>query len=261
MILGIDFGATTTDAVLLSKKRIVKKASAEKISSISKLNSFLKKNNFDSSKISRVVITGGKSASLKGKILGINPVHVSEIDAIGLGASFLSNAKKCLAVSFGTGTCIVSFENGKTKHVIGSGVGGGTITGLSKLLVKENNIEKLTVLASKGNFGNVDLSVKHVVGGKIGLLNADATASNFARGRGSKADLAAAVQNMVAESVAVLAIAASRQCKCNRIIFLGKGLAFPLAKKRLKAAAKVFGAKFEFPSNADVGVAAGAACF
>lgn len=280
MILGIDFGASTTDAVLLQGRRIVRKATAPKvIDSVNALNSFLKKNNFDSFPIQKIAISGGKSAFFKGKILARQPVRVNEIDAIGFGASFLSKANHCLAVSMGTGTCIVLFEKGKCRHVIGTGLGGGTILGLSKLLIGEMEIKKLIQLAGKGNLRKVDLSVADIVGKGIGLLNADATAANFAKAffadakkpweKGpsaklkncSKADLAAGVQNMVAEAVAVLAITAAKQCNCGKIVFLGRTTAFPLVRKRLRAAAKLFGARFQFPENSAFGTAIGAACF
>ncbi|MDP2973907.1 MAG: hypothetical protein Q8N60_02550 [Candidatus Diapherotrites archaeon] len=261
MILGIDFGASTTDAVLLQGRRIALKATAPRvIDSVKGLNSFLKKNSFNSFPIEKIAIAGGKSAFFNGKILGKQPVRVNEINAIGAGANFLSGANRCLAVSMGTGTCIVLFDKGNCRHVIGTGLGGGTILGLSKLLLKETNIEKLINLAKKGNLRNVDLSVRDIVGKGIGLLNADATAANFSKLENcSKADLAAGVQNMVAESVAVLSISAARQYDCSKIVFIGRTPEFPFVKKRLQAAAKCFGSKFTFPANAPFGTALGAA--
>ncbi|MBN2067622.1 MAG: hypothetical protein JW744_04095 [Candidatus Diapherotrites archaeon] len=262
MILGIDFGASTTDAVLLQGKRIVKKACAERVLvSPKELDSFLKKNKFHKFQIEGVAISGGKSAGFHKKILGIKPKHVNEIDAIAFGAKFLTGSKRFLAVSMGTGTCIVLFQK-KAGHVIGTGLGGGTVLGLSRLLLNESSPKKLAKLAEGGNLRNVDLSVKDVAGGKIGLLNADATASNFGKqGRHSRADLAAAVQSMAAEAVAVLAIAASRQCNCRKVIFLGRTLSFPLVRKRLKKAAELFKAEFSFPKDAEFGTAAGAAYY
>ncbi len=275
MILGVDFGATTTDSVLLQGKRIVRKASAARvIDSVNALNSFLKKNKFDSFPIKRVAIAGGKSAFFKGKILAQQPVRVNEIDAIGFGAFFLSGANRCLAVSMGTGTCIVLFEKGKCRHVIGTGLGGGTILGLSKLLIGETEIKKLIQLAAKGNLRKVDLSVKDIVGKGIGLLQGSATAANFAKAffadakrpsaklkNCSKADLAAGVQNMVAEAVAVLAVSAAKQCNCSKIVFLGRAHEFPFVRKRLQAAAKLFDCNFLFPADSAFGTALGAACF
>ena len=260
MILGIDFGASTVDAVLLDGKKVVKKASSHKsFHSGATLNQFLKSQKFNGFPIEKIAITGGKSLFFKGRVLGFKPTHVEEVKAIGLGAGFLSKSKKCLAVSMGTGTCIVLFEKGKAKHVIGTGVGGGTVLGLSRLLVWEEGIARLAKIAQKGNSGKVDLSVKEVVGKGFGLLNGNATASNFAKGSGSRADVAAAIQNMVAESVAILAISAARENKCRKIVFLGKVPEFPFVKKRLGLTARCFKTVFDFPKNYGVGTAIGAA--
>jgi len=260
MILGIDFGASTTDAVLMDGKKVVKKASASKpFRSSNALNRFLKSQGFGSFPVEKVALTGGKSFFFKGKVFGFEPKHVGEIKAIGLGASFVSKSKRCVAVSMGTGTCIVFFEKGKPRHVIGTGVGGGTILGLSRLLAWEDGIPKLARLALEGNPKNVDLLVEEVVGKGIGLVNGKATASNFAKATGSRKDVIASIQNMAAESVAVLAVMAGRECKCKKIVFLGKTPCFPLVKKRLGLTAKCFKARFSFPKNFQIATAIGAA--
>jgi len=263
LILAIDFGASTTGAVLLKGRRVVKKACVAKtMESKKEIELFLKKNCFDSfkGKISAVAVTGGKSAFFTHKIFGLRPKHVDEIDAIGTGAAFLAGKKRCLAVSMGTGTCVVLFEKGESRHVIGSGVGGGTIVGLSRLLAKETRIEKLAGLAEKGNLRNVDLSVGDIVGGGIGVVGSCATGANFAKMRDcSMADLAAGVQNMAAESVAVLAVAAARQCGCNGIVFTGRAPLFPFVRRRLLEAGRLFGGRFVFPKNLEFGTAIGAA--
>jgi len=260
MILAIDFGASSTSAVLLDDRRIVLKAAAPKqLCSKKEIIAFLKRNGFNSFKIRSLALTGGRSAFFKGKILGLKPLHVNELDAIGLGAAYLSDSKRCLAVSMGTGTCIVLFEKGRSRHVIGTGIGGGTILGLSKILLWETGIVGLARLAKSGDFRKADLSVKEVVGKGIGLVGGEATASNLAKARGSRADVAAAIQNMVAESVAVLSVMASRAEKCKKIVFLGKTPQFPLVRERLLETAKCFKTSFTFPENHSFGTAFGAA--
>jgi type II pantothenate kinase len=260
MILGIDFGASSTKAVLLDKGIVKKAVSQRPLVTRKSLESFLKAKSFSSHPITAVAVTGGKSHGFKEKILGLKPKHVNEINAIGFGAAFLSNQKNCLAVSLGTGTCIVSFSKGKCSHVIGSGLGGGTILGLSKLLLKEANPKKLAALALKGNLSKTDLSVKDIVGKGIGKLPGNATASNLAKPSGSKADKAAAIQNLVAESIAVLLALASKQGQ-KKAVFAGRTLEFPFVKKRLKAAEKMFKADFSFPKSPGFATALGAAFF
>ncbi len=261
MILSIDFGSTNTDAVLFDGKLITKKASIlEKLFSAAELEFFLKKNGFAPNGIEAVAVTGGKSAFFTEKMFGIEPVHISEIDAIGSGAAFLAKQERCLAVSMGTGTCIVLFDNEKCFHIVGTGVGGGTITGLSKLLLGETNIPKLDSLASSGKTEKVDLTIGDVVGKKFSMLDEKVTASNFAKLENyGKADLAAGIQNLVAESVAVLAVSAAKQCNCDAVVFCGKTPSFAFVKKRLLGASKLFGGNFLFPENFELATAIGAA--
>jgi type II pantothenate kinase len=160
----------------------------------------------------------------------------------------------------GTGTCIVFYNNGKNRHLIGTGVGGGTIIGLSKLLLKEARIEKLNSLALRGNLKKIDLQIHDITGSSFSMLNGNATASNFAKLQNfAKADLAAGIQNLVAESVAVLAVSASEQCACNTIVFCGRAPLFPFVNKRLNSAARCFSKNFLYPKDSEFATAIGAA--
>ncbi len=106
----------------------------------------------------------------------------------------------------------------------------------------------------------VDLSIRDVVGAGFSMLGANATASNFAKLKNcSRADLAAGIQNLVADSVAVLAVSTERQCDCNNIVFCGRAPLFGLVRKRLEAAAELFGARFLFPQDFGFATAIGAA--
>jgi len=263
MILGIDFGATTTDAVLFKGRKILRKASSGKtLGSAKALESFLKQKGFASKEIRHLAVTGGKSSFFKGRVLGLKPVHVGEIDAIGFGGAFLAGQKRCLVVSMGTGTCIVSFEKGKARHVAGTSLGGGTILGLSQRLFGECNPEKLGKMASKGSLKGIDLSVEEIVGGNIGIIPGKASASNFAKiGRASKADLASAVQNTVAESNAIIAALAARSSRQKKLVFVGKTVAFPAVKASIKRVLGYYGFAPIFPKAGTLATAAGAACF
>lgn len=265
LVLGIDFGASTTDIVLLQGNRLLKVFSFERNkfneTSLNQLSAFLKGLNLPFSKISKIAVTGGKSKQLNGKkIFGIPIVHVSEIQAIGFGGSFVSKLKNCLVVSCGTGTCIVQLKNGIAKHFGGTGIGGGTILGLSQLLLKTKNLIELEKLASEGNLKNVDLSVKNVIGSGIGIVPANATASNFANLKNpSRNDLAFGIQNLVGEVVAVSAVFAAKACRQNMVVFVGKAVSFDKVKKAIQKVAKYYGVKVWFPKNGGIATAAGAA--
>ena len=257
MILGIDFGISTTDVVLLNKCKLLKAFHIEG-GSLHNLKKAISMHGIDAVNLEHIAITGGK-AQMK-ELFGKKVSRVPELKAIAAGGAFLSKSKRCLVVSMGTGTCIVSFNYGKAKHVAGTALGGGTITGLSRLLAGEQDPSRLIKLASGGNPGKFDLSVMEAIGGSIGLAPANATASNFVKlAKASKSDLAAAVQNMVAESNAIIAALAAKVDNCGKIVFVGKACSFPLVKKRIKIVLSYYGLHADFPRRGKHATALGAA--
>ena len=217
MILGIDFGISTTDIAVVKNGKIIK---AFHIEAGTPLAGALRKKRIDVNKVDGIAVTGGNH-SFK-KILGKKFSKVNEINAIGFGGASISKAKSALIVSMGTGTCMVSFKNGKVKHVGGTGLGGGTVLGLSKRLVGTTNIKSLSKLALAGKKENVDLTVKEAIGSGIGIIPGNATASNFAKASKSKKDIAFGVQEMVAEANAVMVALAAKQTGHKKIVFIGK---------------------------------------
>ncbi len=256
MILGIDFGISTTDIAVVKNCKIIK---AVYIEAGTPLAGALRKKRIDVNKVDKIAVTGGNH-SLK-KILGKKFSKVGEIDAIGFGGASLLKAKSALVVSMGTGTCIVSFKNGKAKHIGGTGLGGGTVLGLSKRLVGTANIKSLSKLALNGKKEKVDLSVKEAIGSGIGLVPGSATASNFAKAGGSKKDIAFGIQEMVAEANAVMVALAAKQTGHKKIVFIGKTHSFPVVKKTLKRILKYYNLSAEFPKHAKHATAIGAAVF
>ena len=105
---------------------------------------------------------------------------IAEIDAIGFGGSALANCNECVVVSMGTGSAIVHFANNSAKHLGGSGVGGGTIKGLSSLICGLNDPSQIEALALKGNASELNLTILDLGYEQISFLGADMTASNFA---------------------------------------------------------------------------------
>ena len=100
-------------------------------------------------------------------------IHVNEIDAVGEGAmnlSGLSSNNPIIIVSAGSGTACILANDGNYMHCSGTGVGGGTILGLSKLLLGTADPTEIAELAKTGNESGVDLILEDVVSGPIGLL-------------------------------------------------------------------------------------------
>lgn len=268
MILGIDTGASFTDVVLMRGEKIIAKFSAEskglrkgnsfslkKIEHFLKLN--LKKQKIPISKINRISITG--SHFFPKKILSIPVQRIDEITAISLGAKYLSKKSNFIVANIGTGTPFISVRGKKFSHLGGTGIGGGTLEGLAKLLAK-CKICEIESLGTKGK-NSLDLTVRDIIKGKVGIIPADATASNFGKisAKAKKSDLAFSLQNMVAETIGVMACLASSKSNSNLVVFTGRVAKNKLVKKRISAALKLFKVKGIFPANPEYCTAIGAA--
>lgn len=224
------------------------------------IQKFLKPLGLPFEKIRVVCVTGGKSGGLYGKkLFGVPVRHVSEIDAIGLGGAFLAGKKSCLVASLGTGTCIVEMRNGKARHFGGTGVGGGTLLGLAKLLLGTKDVFELEAIAAKGNAQKIDLSVGDIIGNGLGVVPARATGSNFAKlSSQKKEDVAAALVKLVAEVNAIAIIFAGRASGLDEIVVAGKTPEVKGFRKRMQAVAGYYGKKLVFPKNAGIATAIGA---
>ena len=204
MNISVDFGITVTDTIRKKGSEIIHKMelSSEEVSH-NRVKDLFPDIDF-SSNSGFLAVTGGKHLQL-GDIIESTPIiHVNEIDAIGEGSmhlSGLSEEQSVIIVSAGSGTACIHAHKGNFTHCSGTGVGGGTVLGLSKLMLGTDNPEEIALLANKGSEGNVDLILEDVVSGPIGQLPSDTTAVNFGKvpkvnDRFAKEDIAAGIVNL-----------------------------------------------------------------
>ncbi|UCC91237.1 MAG: hypothetical protein JSV39_02875 [Candidatus Aenigmatarchaeota archaeon] len=183
---------------------------------------------------------------------------------MGLGGLALTRKKKCFVVSIGTGTAMVAVNDGgkSIKHAGGTGVGGGMLKGLYRLLLNKHDINNLEVFAKRGDLRKVDLTVKDIVGKGIGKLSPKATAANFAKLTDDieHKDIALGLLNMVGEVVGTLATFAAKNYGLEKdIVFIGKVTKNRTLMKRIRQAVRTFGGKAVVPKNAEFATAIGAA--
>ncbi|HIH20731.1 TPA: hypothetical protein HA244_05675, partial [Candidatus Micrarchaeota archaeon] len=186
--------------------------------------------------------------------------RINEIDAIARGARFLCKWDRMLVVNVGTGTPFVFVNGKKHSHLGGTGIGGGTLEGLAKLLLSSRP-ETLESIASKSS--TADLSVFEVVGKRIGSIPSDATASNFgkvARKKPKKGEIATSLLRLVSESIGIMSVFAAKSCGCKRILFTGRVVAKnKTIRERLKLVMKIFNCEMKVPKDAEYCTAIGAA--
>ena len=200
--------------------------------------------------------TDGMPASMK-NILTI----IAEIDAIGFGGAALAACSECVVVSMGTGSAVVHFSNNSAVHLGGSGVGGGTIKGLSSLICGLDNPKHIEALALKGNASELNLTISDLGYEQISFLGADMTASNFANIKSKKKeDRAAAILDLVGETVGVIASICARAVNCrDHIVMVGKVAENQVIQQVLNLVGKLYQTTFIFPQNPGYATVYGAA--
>jgi len=265
-IIGLDIGAYLTKGVLMKESSIIEtftaltndpNASAQKV-----LRSLLGESS-EKDLIQAIAVTGGGARKIR-KLSEVPLVKIDEIQAIGSGGLSLANKSEGLIVNAGTGTAIVAaYDHGeKVVHVGGTGVGGGTLLGLSSRMLGIDRFEEAEKLAERGDAGNVDLTVRDIVGEPIGIIPADATASNFGKLHtlASKKDVAAGIFNMVCQVVGVVGAMAAKACGLEEHVIITGGLVkSKLASKIISDTMKLFSVRPLIPENCEYCTAVGAA--
>jgi type II pantothenate kinase len=182
-------------------------------------------------KAERVATTGGGAARLKA-VAGAQVIRIPEFQAWAAGAPILADLEgielpACyLLVSLGTGTSILLSEDGSSRRIGGSALGGGSLLGLGRLLLGVERFDEITELAARGDRRKVDLLVGDIYPDADELpLPADLNAASFAKlASREPADLAHALVGLLGENTALLCgqLAAAFQAKA--ILYCGSTL-------------------------------------
>lgn len=269
-IIGIDVGGSTTKIVASYDGKInypmLVRAADPMTSVYGAFGKFTTQNGLDLSDIEKVVITGVGSSYIKKPIYGLTCTKAVEFDCVGRGGLYLSGLDDAIVISMGTGTALVhskrSGDRIKTEYLGGTGIGGGTLTGLSKKILRMDNIDHIVELAEEGNLDNVDLRVKDITAaGATISLPPEMTAANFGKlsDMASNADIARGIVNMVFETAGMLGIFAARKENIKDVVLIGNLATIPSARAVFSSLEKTFGVKFIIPDDAQFATAIGAA--
>ncbi|MGE0820768.1 MAG: BadF/BadG/BcrA/BcrD ATPase family protein [Candidatus Binatia bacterium] len=264
MIVGIDIGGSTTDAVLLNGGEIVVvtiETGDPLAAAAGALGKLLSTAGGTLTDIRAIAASGGGARFLQEQLFGVPVVNIPEISAIGVGGSTLAEKSEALVVSLGTGTALVSVRDGQIEHVGGTGIGGGTLLGLARHLLGVTRLDTVEQLAAHGDLSRVDLTVGDITGGPVGIVPASATASNFGKIRAdpTQADKALALVNMVAEVTFTVSLMAARARQHQDIVLTGKLTRVKPLRDRLEAMQPRRGENLIIPPHAEYATAIGAA--
>lgn len=214
-----------------------------------------------------IAVTGGNRERLPAQIDG-RPLHkIDEVRAIGRGGLALAGLNRAVVASAGSGNAVVAAELVgdviQARHVTGSGVGGGTLVGLGRMLLDITDPVKLDSLARAGSATTLNLTIGEILGGAIGSLPSETTAVNFGRVartpvEASQADTAAALVNMVGQVIAIIAINAARATSNENIVIVGHLSDLASIRETFRLVGQFYGATLQIPEHGGYATATGA---
>ncbi|MDF2888976.1 MAG: Fumble domain protein [Lacrimispora sp.] len=263
--IGIDLGGSTTKIVGFQDHKLkiptFVKADNPIASLFGALGKFIYDNNIQLNEIEKIMITGVGSAYVEQPLYGIPTYKVNEFTCNGLGGQYFTGLKDLIVVSMGTGTSLVQVNGDSIVHTGGLGIGGGTILGLSSLLLKTQDISHIMDLASRGNLSNIDLQIQDISKTPLPGLPLSATASNFGKVRGlvSDEDIAIGIIHMVLQVIGKSAILSSLNSNINDFVMTGNLSKFPQCREIFQSLETMFDVHFIIPEQAEYGTAIGAA--
>ena len=181
-----------------------------------------------------------------------------------MGGLALSRKERAVVVSMGTGTSLLWAEKGgEIRHIIGSGIGGGTLSGLSELITGVHQYALIRKLCQDGDLSQIDLTIGDMSKGKVGTLPPEATAANFAKlaEDATSADKMRGLVNLVLQAIGTMSVLACRTCGTNTVVLTGALTMLPPAHETFELFTQLYGVEYIIPENATFATAIGAALY
>ena len=261
--VGLDIGGSTTKIVGMQDGKIIAReivrAADPVTSAFGAVGKLINDHSISVNDIEQINITGVGSGYPQAPIFGIKTVVVEEFKATGLGGLYLSGLEHAVVVSMGTGTAYLEATKNSVRHIIGSGVGGGTLVGLGMALTGTSDAVKLSDMATSGDILKCDLTIGDITKNGVTGLPMNVTASNFGKAANdlSREDKMAGVFNLVYQAVGTVAVMASRQCNLKDIVFTGQLTDLKECQQYLLPFEDLYGVNMIIPDDAVFATALG----
>ena len=209
-------------------------------------------------KINEINLTGGgayKFNDLLKKNIDIELIKHDELQSLINGYKLMNNYNKNLfyeiengqiktvppqdltfpniTSNIGSGVSILKVSSGdKYERVGGTLMGGGTLIGLSKLIIGIDDYDKILELASKGNYENVDLTKKDLIKENQELENSENNIIcclgkvhdyilDGKKNKLKKEDIALSLLNMICSHIAQYSVLYAEKNKIDTIYYFG----------------------------------------
>lgn len=265
IIIGIDVGISTTKIVGLCDGRVlspIRITAADQVTSLyGAFGKYLHDNSISLSDVEKIMLTGVGSGYISEPIYGIRTEKVDEFVADGLGARFESGLQKAIVVSMGTGTSFVQCNGNDIRHIGGIGMGGGTLQGLSRVMLNTRDWKQIQSLAMQGDIRNINLLIGDISTHALPGLPMDATASLFSKAQydAPKEDIALGIIVMVLQSIGSAAVLSALNTDIRDFVLIGNLTLLPQCKDIYPMLEKVYGVHFHIPKYSEFCTAIGAA--
>ena len=266
IVIGIDVGISTTMIVGIDEKGMVIspiriKATDPITSLYGAFGKYLHDNKIKLDEVEHVMLTGVGAAYIDEHIYGLPTSKSEEFIADGLGAKYESKLDRMIVVSMGTGTSLVKCDGENIKHIGGIGIGGGTLAGLSRIMLKTDDIKQITNLAKDGDVSKINLLIKDISAKPLPGLPMSAVASLFsnAKTNASREDIAKGLIWMVLQCIGSATILSSLESGIKDFVLIGNLSLLPLCREVYPAMEKVYGVRFHVPKYSEFCTAIGAA--
>ena len=269
MVIGIDVGISTTKIVGINDEHVVVspiriRATDPVTSLYGAFGKYLYDNQIALSEIEHVMITGVGAAYVNNPIYGLPTDKAEEFIADGLGARYETGLDRMIVVSMGTGTSLVQCDGDDIKHIGGIGLGGGTLAGLSRVILKTDDMKQIISLAMQGDISNIDLQIGDISPNPLPGLPKHATASLFGKAKSNAAreDIACGIITTVLQTIGSSCILASLNSGIHEYVLIGNLTLLPQCKLVFPGLEKLYKVHFIIPKYSEFCTAIGAAlCF
>lgn len=257
-IIGIDIGSSTIKIIEYKDEQICNKQILESKEYEKTIENFINENNIKI--IDKIVLTGINAKKVDISKYNVPVQIVEEFVAIGTGGLYLSNKKKAIIASIGTGTAFIRAEGKTFKHLGGTGIGAGTLTNLSNKFAGTKSLKEIIDLSKNGDLNNIDLRIADLTEENIKTLPPELTLANFGKlsNTVSKEDIVLGILNMIFEVIGMMAAFASINDKIKDIILIGNIVKIPQIKDILLKIEKTHNISFIIPEEPQFAVAIGA---
>lgn len=186
--------------------------------------------------VEEIGLTGGRTEQLRDVLKTMKSIeYIVEFEATLKGVRYLLEKEghsidQSIITNIGTGTSIHYMEGNTHARVGGTGVGGGTLIGLSTIMTGISNFDEIKANAYKGKREGIDLLVKDIYQGMDTPIDGNLTASNFGKvgitdqREFEQNNVLATTQGLIGEVISTLSIQLAVQYKTEHIVYIGSTL-------------------------------------